>query len=488
MLLRNNPDIDFDSLEDDISARIESYQQALDQSEIPQYDPERLEKARLDMANLQHTNVAGGLNMLYSLEDRDFVFYAYRLFLERPPTEREAAICTERLRTGENKTRIACELRYCAEGADKNPGLSLAKERIAYKLIALPVIGGLFNLFSILISLPTLKTVSQAGSNHQYRLMESLQANINHKSQLVDEMKKAAQAKAEEVHALRSESSTLKTELSKLKTELSNTASANASSRTRINLLEQKQAASPEASSAPSLAPAAGDTYTDDSMYVAFEEKYRGTPENIRERLGYYLPLVEQTLNTQGMKDKQTAVDIGCGRGEWLKLLGEHGVNGVGLDTNLHNITSCRKQGLQAHHEDGIAWLARQKDNSLMCVSAFHVIEHLNFSQLNHFINHALRCLCPEGLLLLETPNPENLLVGANNFYLDPTHVRPLPHGLMEFLLSYKGFKEVAIHKLHPVASELMIPEESEVAKRCNQLFYEAQDYAVTARKPQVAN
>jgi O-antigen chain-terminating methyltransferase len=95
-----------------------------------------------------------------------------------------------------------------------------------------------------------------------------------------------------------------------------------------------------------------------------------------------------------------------------------------------------------------------------------------------------LRCLCPGGLLLLETPNPENLLVGTNAFYLDPTHVRPLPPGLMDFLLSYKGFRDVAVHRLHPVAADLMIHEQTEVARRCNQLFYEAQDYAVIGIKP----
>jgi O-antigen chain-terminating methyltransferase len=39
----------------------------------------------------------------------------------------------------------------------------------------------------------------------------------------------------------------------------------------------------------------------------------------------------------------------------------------------------------------------------------------------------------PGGLLILETPNPENLVVGACTFWYDPTHIRPLPPAMMRF-------------------------------------------------------
>ncbi len=45
--------------------------------------------------------------------------------------------------------------------------------------------------------------------------------------------------------------------------------------------------------------------------------------------------------------------------------------------------------------------------------------------------------------MIFETPNPENLVVGSNYFYLDPTHRHPLPTELMEFLLKNRGFDEV---------------------------------------------
>jgi len=475
MFVRNNPNIDFDALENEVNARIETYKQGLNPHEVPEYDAERLQRARLDMTQLQHTNVEGGLDLLYTLEDRDFVYYAYNYFLGRPPTEQEAATRTQRLRSGANKTRIACELRYSDEGKNKNENVSLKKELIAYKLISLPVVGRFFEILSIIVSLPTLRTVSQARANHEYRLMESLKTEINLKNQQLGELANSMQEQEQKLKALKSG-------LADALEALDESQKAIASSRARLSLLEQKQSTTPRIEQAPLSMEVA--TYTDDSLYVAFEEKYRGSPDNIRERLGYYLPFLKDALNSAATKTSRTVVDVGCGRGEWLNLLKENGFEAVGIDTNLHNINSCREHGLTVHHEDAIAWLARQEDESLGCICAFHVIEHLDFSQLNYFIDHALRCLCPGGLILLETPNPENLLVGTNTFYLDPTHVRPLPPGLMDFLLSYKGFHKVTLHRMHPVAADLMIHEQTEVARRCNQLFYEAQDYAVIGIKP----
>jgi len=479
MFVRNNPNIDFDALEEEVNARIESYKQAQEHCELPQYDAEKLQKTTLKVNALQQSNVGGGLNHLYTLEDRDFIDYAYHFFLHRPPTRQEVAAGTERLRLGDNKTRIACELRYSDEGKGKNSDVSLRKELIAYKLMALPVIGRFIDILSIIASLPILKAGSQARENHQYRVIELLKTDINQKNQRIGTLANTLRQQEREL-------GTLKAELNSALADIDDNLKAVASSRARLSLLEQQQSTSPRIEPAP--ATAASKDYLDDSLYVAFEEKYRGSPDIIRERLSHYLPVISDVLNNSVALDSKKIVDVGCGRGEWLSLLKENDYEAIGIDTNIHNISRCKEEGLTALHEDALNWLSQQADESLGCISAFHVIEHLEFSQLNYFIDQALRCLCPGGLIVLETPNPENLLVGTNSFYLDPTHVRPLPSGLMDFLLSYKGFHNVRIHRLNPVSADLMIQEETEVARRCNQLFYEAQDYAVTGLKPRLAS
>ena len=90
-----------------------------------------------------------------------------------------------------------------------------------------------------------------------------------------------------------------------------------------------------------------------------------------------------------------------------------------------------------------MAWLQQQPSQSLMGLSGFHIAEHLPFESLQALFQEAMRVLAPAGLLILETPNPENLLVGASYFHLDPSHVKPLPRQLLTFMAEHAGFARV---------------------------------------------
>ena len=70
--------------------------------------------------------------------------------------------------------------------------------------------------------------------------------------------------------------------------------------------------------------------------YVGFEDQFRGSQEAIAARLNEYVPLFE------GASD---VLDIGCGRGEFLRLLGEQGVGARGLDLNHEMVEVCRSKG-----------------------------------------------------------------------------------------------------------------------------------------------
>ena len=173
-----------------------------------------------------------------------------------------------------------------------------------------------------------------------------------------------------------------------------------------------------------------------ESMYRAFEERHRGSREMIINRLKVYLPFV---LPLKEVTSELKTVDLGCGRGEWLELLGESGfaVSGVDLDEGM--LMAC-KERFSVQKGDAIEFLQSLPDESSVIVSAFHLVEHIPFDSLQVLIKEALRVLKPGGLLIMETPNTENLVVGSVNFYLDPTHERPLPLALLSFLTDYFGF------------------------------------------------
>jgi O-antigen chain-terminating methyltransferase len=181
------------------------------------------------------------------------------------------------------------------------------------------------------------------------------------------------------------------------------------------------------------------------SFYRAFEDRYRGAREIIKDRLRAYARFTEPLLQ---MASPPVALDLGCGRGEWLELLGESGFDARGVDLDEGMLAACVERGLNAQHGDALAALRETPSDSLALVSSFHLVEHLPFGLVQDLITEALRVLQPGGLLIMETPNPENLTVGATSFYLDPTHVHPLPPGLLSFAAEHAGFARQRIVRL----------------------------------------
>lgn len=217
-----------------------------------------------------------------------------------------------------------------------------------------------------------------------------------------------------------------------------------------------------------------------DRYYLAFENTFRGSREDIKSRLEIYLPCLRQM--DIGSVDFPV-LDIGCGRGEWLELLKGSGQVAFGIDLNEVMVDLCRERGLDVKRAEVLACLADLPDGRLGAVTGFHIIEHLSFEQLLLLFDETLRVLKPGGIAIFETPNPENLMVGALSFYNDPTHRNPLPPQVVDFMLKQRGFAMTKILRLHPYPDEVQLMENSATAERINQLFYGPQDYAVIATK-----
>ena len=217
-----------------------------------------------------------------------------------------------------------------------------------------------------------------------------------------------------------------------------------------------------------------------DALYVAFEEIFRGSREDIKARMRFYLDRI--MLSGAGQPGKPI-LDIGCGRGEWLELLKESHLQAYGIDSNVMMIERARSAGLDAREADLITHLRNLPDASHSAVTAFHVVEHLGFGVLIDFLDEALRVLISGGMLILETPNPENLRVGANSFYNDPTHRNPIPPEPLRFVVEQRGFAEAEILRLHPFPVEQHLKGNDEDARRLNDLLFGPQDYAIIARR-----
>ncbi len=177
-------------------------------------------------------------------------------------------------------------------------------------------------------------------------------------------------------------------------------------------------------------------------FYKLFEDKYRGSRDAIKERLRSYQPFINQI---KLLDSTPKAIDLGCGRGEWIELLTENKFDVIGIDLDADMLQECRNRGYNVKLMDAIQALKEEQENSFWVVSGFHIVEHIGFDNIMTLIKEALRVLKDGGLLILETPNPDNLRVGTSGFYLDPTHDKPIPSKLLSFMAEYAGFKRAKV-------------------------------------------
>ena len=211
-----------------------------------------------------------------------------------------------------------------------------------------------------------------------------------------------------------------------------------------------------------------------DTFYRDFEARFRGDLSVIKERLRVYESFLVPLAAQEGSHE---ALDLGCGRGEWLEILAEAGFEARGIDLDEGMLGVAREKGLSVENMGALAALRAVPDQTLTVVSAFHLIEHLPFDMVREIAAEARRALRPGGIMILETPNPENLVVGLVNFHLDATHIRPLPPILTSFVADYTGFARNAILRLQGAT-----PQAETAANLTSLLTDVSLDYAVVAQ------
>jgi SAM-dependent methyltransferase len=223
------------------------------------------------------------------------------------------------------------------------------------------------------------------------------------------------------------------------------------------------------------------------AQYVSFEDEFRGEREDIKMRAAHYL----ETLAAAGIEHADGVVlDLGCGRGEWLEVLSERGYTCRGVDLNNVMLEDSLARGFDVVEADAVDHLRGLADDSLAAITSMHLVEHLPHNVLIRLLDEAIRVLRPGGVLILETPNPENLTVGSCWFYLDPTHRNPIPPALLQWIVQQRGFAQPVVERLseHRGVPDIQsVSEDIPGAAQINQMiewFTAAPDYAVIARKP----
>lgn len=485
MLIPNNPDLDFQELNRRIEAEVERYRLGNSERALPVFNPSPAERYDRPYGWMQ----------LIQLEDEALARAAYPTLIGRKAENSELQSTLHKLRSGWDKFEVLAELRYSPEGNAHNADVQgLRRARLKNTIRRIPVVGKLIlSAYGLMLTearnrhyIARLDLLTRQIKQHngellghkdlvqnqhdvQQKYLQELNTYLLDHQKVLQEHHEAQKHQAEQ--------------FARLEAELKQSRTVQQELRARLQQLErqprQMAVAAPQETAAAVPAVLQHQSNIPDSFYLAFENRFRGDAETIRGRQSYYLPILDAIVP---LNHGLLLVDIGCGRGEWLQMLPEH-YSRIGVDLNSMNVEACHEQGLSAVQQDALLWLAQQPENSLAAVTAFHVIEHLTFEQFNTLLDECQRVLAPGGVIIFETPNPENLVSAATHFYTDPTHLHPLPPAFTEFLVEFKGFEQVQIHRLNPIPREYALNEDSEVARRCDALFYGPQDYAVVASK-----
>jgi SAM-dependent methyltransferase len=232
---------------------------------------------------------------------------------------------------------------------------------------------------------------------------------------------------------------------------------------------------------APSTRPSGGRTDTAPAeslppgLYALFEERFRGDPAEIARSQRSYLEVLRGAPGP--------VLDAGCGRGELLRLLRAEGIPALGVDSNPVSVEALRRDGLQVEPGDAIAFLEARPAGSLGAVTALQLVEHWPPAGIFRFLQAARRALAPGGVLVAETINSDSLSA-LRAFFLDPTHVRPVPADALLFLAEAAGFADARVAYRSPLPPDRRLEEKTDNDRKLNALLFAPQDYALIARVP----
>lgn len=247
-----------------------------------------------------------------------------------------------------------------------------------------------------------------------------------------------------------------------------------------ISTLKQPKVAAVQSPSEPTSNLQA-DNHELDGYYLAFEEKFRGSEDEIYKRLKEsYSKLLGKELSDE--LKKLPVIDIGCGRGELLRLYKELGLKGVGIDLNESMVKRCIKLGYEANQKDALLYLKKQPASSVAVVSGIHIVEHIPFETLFELLRECFRVVAAGGFVLFETPNAENVVVGSSTFWYDSSHIKPVPADVLVFILQYVGFNETKVMRMHP-DPELSQEIADEITKKMASKLFGPRDYAAIGYK-----
>lgn len=161
----------------------------------------------------------------------------------------------------------------------------------------------------------------------------------------------------------------------------------------------------------------------------------------VRRGHGVEFDMEADWIRAQLPSDARRVVDLGCGGGALLPILGLERV--VGVDLSAGGLTLTQRRYGAVPLVCGSADRIPLADGSADALALQHVIEHL--SDVSAAMSEWFRALRPGGVLLILTPNADFV---DPSVFDDPTHIRLFTASELDAAVRAGGFEPTDLRTL----------------------------------------
>ena len=398
------------------------------------------------------------LSDLLQHHGKDFIRFAYRAILNREPDPDGLNFYLSKLKSGAyTKTDIICALRFSKEGRKHKIKIKGLFPRCVYSFLKkISFLGYIIRIVKNFFTLSKIETRLNVLENSFYPDFLSLNHTVHNIQHILHTLEKDFLSLNHAVYNIQHKLHPLEKDFLSLNHTVHNIQQEVCSLRSE---LQKKRI--PQVFVETPFYPQSQDF----SFYTAFQKAFRGEKDVIKERLRIYLDYIPQASS-------YPVLELGAGRGEFLELLKEHSIPCIGVDVNEDFVNFLKSKGFQIFKEDAITFL-KNTSQTFRAITAFHLVEHLPYKNVPEFIKLCYEHLEEGGVLIVEMPNPWFIYAFAT-FYIDPTHIKPIPPETIGFYFHRAGFKNIKFLYLQPYLSS--IPQ-----NLSEKVFY--QDFAVIGEK-----
>jgi SAM-dependent methyltransferase len=171
----------------------------------------------------------------------------------------------------------------------------------------------------------------------------------------------------------------------------------------------------------------------------------------------------------------RNVLEVGCGRGYFLRTLEEMEVDAIGLELNSRAISE--KVTRYPIYPDTVESLIKTEKTRFQAICVFQVLEHI--SEPHNFLKSLIQLLEPDGILLLSTPNRENVTLASQQdaFDFPPHHIGQFSSETFVKISDVLGLKAERIY----IEPRRHVPESVTMKTGSNYLFKCARLIARTA-------